>query len=416
MNHSTPNISPFASISKISFFFFLFFSVFGTSLPFMEVATDLEDIGTSNLINQSVYSILFITSLFGLLHKKSELLLLIRTEKFLSLFLIWCLLSIIWSDYSFVSFKRLFQILTTVTVSLAFLLNTDSSEESLSYFKLIFFTFIILSILAVQFIPDAIHSYGAWRGLTSQKNQLGQAALVSIIIWCHSLMVDMSWRKCTALILMLVSFILLVGSRSMTSIITLFILASISLVLFIDNQLLKTLGIGRSFSFLLMMSILGSVVTIIFLAPDIIMSLPAELGRDISLTGRTDVWSDILEIAKSHIFIGCGFGGFWVTNNTAYIYLQEKYFTVFNQAHMGYIDILNETGFIGLSMFVLMVMAYFKNLLKLNKSNFWGWLIICTLIVNFAESTLFRQGTLMGNMFIFSYLALYADSINKREL
>ena len=110
-------------------------------------------------------------------------------------------------------------------------------------------------------------------------------------------------------------------------------------------------------------------------------------------------------------FSGCGFGGFWVFDNINLVILYEDYVWLPRQAHMGYLDILNETGLVGLGLFLAMVVAFFKNLLNLGKPFFWKWFLIAALIINFQETTLFRPNILTGVLFIFSYLALYVDLI-----
>jgi hypothetical protein len=88
-----------------------------------------------------------------------------------------------------------------------------------------------------------------------------------------------------------------------------------------------------------------------------------------------------------------------------------------NQSHLGYLDILNETGIVGISIFIIMLIYYFRNLSMLKKEHFWKWFIIITLIINFTESTLFGPHMLTGILFIFSYIALYVESVkvNKRD-
>ena len=129
-----------SSIAKISFFIFLFFTIFGTSPPFRDIRGqygDINEVATSNVMNQIVYTFLFLISSLTLTVRRKELMTLIRREKILTLFLLWCLLSIFWSAIPFVSFKRLFQIFTAVIVSLAFLFHIDSSKEIIKYFKYI---------------------------------------------------------------------------------------------------------------------------------------------------------------------------------------------------------------------------------------------------------------------------------------
>jgi len=84
-----------SKIAIISFVIFLFFAFFGTSLPFQERVRDVDAIGTSNIVNQLVFSLLFLAACISLIPKIYELFILIKKEKFLSFFLIWCLIVIL---------------------------------------------------------------------------------------------------------------------------------------------------------------------------------------------------------------------------------------------------------------------------------------------------------------------------------
>jgi len=210
--------SVYRTVANISFFVFLFFAFFNTNLPFQERITEVEEISTSNKINQILYSLLFLASIFSLLPKKNEIFRLINTEKYLTIFLAFCLVSVFWSDFRFVSFKRLFQFFTIVIVILAVLLHNNRPQQIFRSFKIILSLYVILSLLSVLFVAGAVDpSCGTWRGLTQTKNLLGQAALMNVLFW--SLIVrDGEWpEKLYAFFMLFISTMLLVGSASMTS-------------------------------------------------------------------------------------------------------------------------------------------------------------------------------------------------------
>jgi O-antigen ligase len=121
----------------------------------------------------------------------------------------------------------------------------------------------------------------------------------------------------------------------------------------------------------------------------------------------------MLDEVKSHFFIGCGFAGFWTIENPDLIRLYETFVWLPNQAHNGYLDILNETGLIGLSIFLIAVITYFIKLSRIRSQFIWKWFVIAALIINLQETTLFRMNIFTGVLFIFSYLALFAELINK---
>jgi O-antigen ligase len=145
--------------------------------------------------------------------------------------------------------------------------------------------------------------------------------------------------------------------------------------------------------------------------PQYLASLFRLFGKDLTLTGRIDIWSFLLEEIQKHLAHGSGFGGYWVSSNPLLEDFLEEYFWVPNQGHSGYLDILNETGIVGILLLIFMVVFYFFNLNKSEKANFFKWFVIAALILNITESTLFVPNMLTGVLFTFSYIALYTEFV-----
>ena len=66
------NIDFYSSkIGKFTFFAYLFFVFFGTSMPFRSEITSADDIALSNPVNQYVFSSLYVLAFFSLLVKRN---------------------------------------------------------------------------------------------------------------------------------------------------------------------------------------------------------------------------------------------------------------------------------------------------------------------------------------------------------
>ena len=79
------------------------------------------------------------------------------------------------------------------------------------------------------------------------------------------------------------------------------------------------------------------------------------------------------------------------------------------QAHNGFLDILLQLGYVGLSLIVLMLINYFLKFIKIHKPHPWIMIILITIIINFQESTILRPGRFIDVMFIFSYMLLFIN-------
>ncbi|MGE0822323.1 MAG: O-antigen ligase family protein [Candidatus Binatia bacterium] len=402
--------------SRTTFFFYVVFLLMGGTVPFQDKITDVSDVVTSNLSNQIIDTLFPFISLLCLLPKRKQLLLVLKQEKYLTLFLLWCLCSVLWSDFVLDSFKRWVRLFGSTIVILGFLLNTESPDEAFKYLRRVFVFYVPLSLLAIAFVPGAIQwEFPAWRGLASHKNTLGQISLISAIVWSFTSGVSSTGKKISRWLFLLASLILLFGSRSTTALVCFLFLLMTASWLIVERQL-QNLNVGRLVSLTLVFCVSLLFLLVQALELNALESVTGVFGKDASFTGRTELWEAIFDEAKTHIFFGCGFGGFWVMENPAVLLLYADYNFPWlpNEAHLGYLDVLNETGIVGLSLLALMIIFYFRALSRFDKPHFWKWFFLCTLFINLQESTLFRVANFSGWLFVLSYLVLYVELIHSK--
>ncbi len=401
-----------ADLARLSFFFYFVFVVFGTSMPFQEKISRVQDIEASNALNQLIYSLLYVLSLLSLYGRRQQVYAFIKKEKFLSLFFLWCLTTLFWSDFPFVSFKRWLQIVGPAIVILAAFLHMDSLDEAIGYIKSVFMIYLPLSLLAILVIPEASHwDMPAWRGLAPHKNTLGQICLFSAIVWMQALSSSRSLHsRVQSLLFLGLSLLLLAGSRSMTSILAFAIWTAFA-ALHKTDLALRRLQIGKLFSRVMLALVGALVVAAIYLEPSLQEQAFRMLGKDASFTGRTDLWQAILAEVERHPWLGAGFSGFWVVGNDRLFALYDQFPWFPNSAHQGYLDLLNEIGLIGLAVFVIMYLVYRNNVRQRPLPYFWTSISAIVLLLNWQESTLFRMNTLTGIGFTMSYIAFYATAV-----
>jgi O-antigen ligase len=77
------------------------------------------------------------------------------------------------------------------------------------------------------------------------------------------------------------------------------------------------------------------------------------LGRDATLTDRTQVWTDVLEMMPNTL-LGAGFESFWLGPRLDFLY--AKWWWRPTQAHNGYIEAYINLGSIGAILLVLMIL------------------------------------------------------------
>ena len=397
---------------KGAFFIYLFFALFGTMMPFqgsLQERAAEDAIGSSNMINQ-LLSLAYLIGLVGLWGKVDAVFSIIKKEKFLTIFLIWTFCSVFWSEYPMVSLKRWIALFGEAILCMSVLLHVRWSEEILRFFRILLFVYLPLTILSVLFIPEAVqYDNNSWRGLAITKNSLGQIALFSVIIWLSVI----SYHRKQAINIvhygMLgLALLCLFGSRSTTSLLVGAFLFVIVALHFIGRNITHaSLAHYYASIVILASTFLFAFVTVV--APEVLATFVGLFGKDLTFTGRIDLWARVFDLTQDRLLLGWGLGGFWVMDSIHLIPIFNEFVWIPNQAHQGYLDILNQTGLVGFSLLLLMAVSFVLKLSYLEKRQIWKWFFLGILFYNFQESLFFRPRHISHFMFIFAYLAFYTD-------
>src|SRR5437762_12927224 len=103
-----------------------------------------------------------------------------RNNGWLMAFLLYCLVSILWSDFPFVAFKRWIKILGHPIMVLILFTEPDPEEALISLMKRCAYVIVPVSILFIKYYPDLGTKYDQWTGMqmstgiATHKNVLGQ--------------------------------------------------------------------------------------------------------------------------------------------------------------------------------------------------------------------------------------------------
>jgi O-antigen ligase len=103
----------------------------------------------------------------------------------------------------------------------------------------------------------------------------------------------------------------------------------------------------------------GLVALVLVLFPDILNMIASLLGRDATLTGRTDIWRIVLREAVD-VIVGAGYQDFWQRPQPSAV--MWEIFGHMNQAHNGYIETYLNGGVVGLLLLLLTAFYGLKEL------------------------------------------------------
>jgi O-antigen ligase len=94
------------------------------------------------------------------------------------------------------------------------------------------------------------------------------------------------------------------------------------------------------------------------------------LGRDPTLTGRTEMWKELMNFDINPV-LGAGFDGYWEGERLDIMW--DRHWWKPNQAHNGYIEIYLDLGLMGLFLLIgVLATTYRKSYVELLRSFEWG--------------------------------------------
>lgn len=330
--------------------------------------------------------------------------------------MIWIFASVLWSPEHFVSLKRAIQALGIVLVSLLIGRMALKGKTLLQLVAIPSLVLIYIGlIMAVLMHSVAFDTDGSFRGITSHKNSWGQISLIASLV---SLFLWMETRRKVAIFLfaLMPCVASLVLTRSTTSLLS-FLLIGGGFTLW---RMINTKEvIGKVILLISAMGICIGFLAYLVYSGDWPLDAFSDLiyrstGKDQTLTGRKYLWELMFQEIYKHPWLGIGYGGFWTNGmGPSSILVAKLNWGPPVQAHNGYIDIINEIGIIGASIFAVSLVFHLKNLRTLAKTSssqsalFHSAILISALLINYTESSLLRTTHIWWLMICASMLEVH---------
>ncbi|MDR3576207.1 MAG: O-antigen ligase family protein [Anaerolineaceae bacterium] len=322
----------------------------------------------------------------------------LRRHKWLVAVLAYMFVSTFWSDIPSIALRRWVRETLVLVMAFCLMSEADPRQALAAVLRRTAYVLVPLSIVLIKYYPEFGRAYGRfsgiqmWTGVTCQKNELGRMCMISTLFLLFALYVrwresqrgrrlrDQAWADGG---IVLLAMYLLVESHSSTSLTT-FILGVAFLFGLQGFRRLKLMVPRTGLVVLAIVLMVFGVVTP-FLGGANIAGFTSTLGRDTTLTGRTEVWADVIPAWRKEPVLGYGLGSFW-TDSRRQLYDIPT-------AHNGYLDILLELGEVGLAFYAIWILSCSRSLHRaLHHDYDWASLGICLLFVglvyNLTESAL----------------------------
>ena len=306
-----------------------------------------------NWLDRCVYAVLICLAFYIVSTRSVSWLGLLAGNHVLALLLLFTLVSTVWSDYPDISFKRWIRDLGSYLSALVILSDPRPLAALDAVIRRLCYVVVPLSVVLIKYYPELGVTYDPWlgvpayQGVALSKNGLGGMCLVSGIFFVWDTVRRWPYRRDgfttrTLLIngaLIGMTLWLLWLSSSATSQICLLIACLVVMAVHRRSSAARPLWLKISIP----------IWMCLYLGLDYLLGLQglitSTLGRDVTMTGRTEVWELILPLNPNPL-VGAGYEGFWLGPRLLTIW--SAYWWQPNQAHNGYIEVYLNLGFVGL--------------------------------------------------------------------
>ena len=281
------------------------------------------------------------------------------------LFFFYCGLSIVWADSPAIAMKRWIKAVGDLAMVLVVLTDPRPALAIRRLFERVGFVLLPLSVLFILFFPSMGSSYDPvdrvtmYFGVTTFKNLLGVTSMFcglgSLWAFLGALQDRASSHRMRLLIahgtLIAMALWLIVKADSMTSL-SCFGLAGMVMVLASTRWIVQR----PAAVFLLVAGAAGIALFALFL--DTGGSMLQSLGRNSTLTGRTQIWAAVLAQPINPV-LGTGFESFWMGNRLQSVWSLSQ--VGIEEAHNGYLELYLNLGWVGLTLLGVLTVAGFRN-------------------------------------------------------
>jgi exopolysaccharide production protein ExoQ len=334
-------------------------------------------------------------------------------NKVFSLLAVYALASCAWSQFPRLSLQ--FGVYIVLNVLLVFYLHSRFQPKAImQLFALLGWIVVLASIVFAVALPrygvdHRASSSGSWQGVFIYKNTCAVMATFLLSVSFFVPVRTLRDRVLRAAYVLLTVFLILMTRARTGWIVLAVLLAYVGVVKLSDKC---RAGDRAAVLVLLAMFVTVCVVGGALYHDQILMAL----GKDPTLTGRTDIWKLAVVSAMKRPFLGYGYRAFWtgLQGESAYITLAERW-TV-PGAHNGFLETWLDLGLIGLGMVLItMVVAFWNGAVCLRRGAtplvmWYVSILVMTVVANAAEMTLMFPNYLTWIMYVLACVGLAHES------
>ena len=311
----------------------------------------------------------------------------------------WVGLSVFWSIDQGVTFRRFIAIAMTTVFGLHLAVRYNWRE----FLTLLGIVWLILAIGSIVFslaVPalgiEHEEHVGAWKGLWFQKNTLGGHMARASFLFGILIITEHQHRHIWSF-----GFVLSLGLVLMSTSKTSLLGVLIGLGLVAIGALMRRGPISSLSMIWCLVAFGGGFGFLATTQPELFFAL---LGRDATLTGRTEIWDALGQLIQQRPIFGYGFGAFWSEGSAQAAYVKDLTQWEVPTAHNGWLETWLAIGIVGVSTFVVI---FFNTLVRAVISAMRGWhglfalgFLLQFFLFSMSESIILNQNAIVWVTFV----------------
>ena len=282
------------------------------------------------------------------------------------LYFFYCLLSVLWSDFPDIAFKRWIKATGDVVMILIVVTDGQPIAALCRFFSRVGFVLMPVSVLLIKYYPYLGRIYNPWTGepentgAALNKNMLGVTTLVLGLgafwqvsrLWKKSDQPDRFRQLAAQCILLGFVIWLLFNAHSATCGACFTFGAGLILATRLNTIRRRPAAVHV----LVLGALLVGGVAVLTGGDE---GMIHAMGRNSNLTGRTEIWQRVISMAPNAV-VGAGFESFWLGPRLDKLWHSGYAFPI-NEAHDGYIEVYLELGWIGVALIVLILIHGYRS-------------------------------------------------------
>lgn len=384
------------------FFIVVLLLASGAFAPLWISPTAHDQAITGDATLQAVWTAIYLVVALLLVGHGRALWGLLAENKALVLLSISCLASTVWSEDPVVTVRKSLAVIGTLLLGMAFAIRFELREQIqivAAALGLAAVASLVAALCFPQTFPPTEFAGTAWNGVFSHKNLLGRSMSLGVLAFLF-----LDRRGMPGYLLSLsgaaLCFAILLSAHSQTALVVLFAMLPLSALC----TLLRWPWRQAAGSLLML---LLACVPVVWIAIAHGSSLAALLHRDMSLTGRSKIWTFAILSFFKRPWLGYGYGAFWwVSGESRQVLALIGYPTP--HAHNGFLDLGLQLGAVGVGLFALgWFGALFSAALHFRRSGTrvskWPLLFLLFLVLySLTENSLLASNSLLWILYVAS--------------